>query len=91
MRRLHFVRAPIQVGTAEADHIVPECHRFKTFLECSSGMNLESRFCRYVHEPALASGPGLPRRGRRALPQERFRRAKEDQRAGSPTTARACT
>ena len=36
-----------------------ECHRAKTFLECSHATSLESRFCRHVFE-SYACSPRLP-------------------------------
>ena len=36
-----------------------ECHRAKTFLECSHATTLESRFCRHVYE-SYACSPRLP-------------------------------
>ena len=36
-----------------------ECHRAKTFLECSHATSLESRFCRHVYE-SYACSPRLP-------------------------------
>ena len=36
-----------------------ECHRAKTFLECSHATTLESRFCRHVFE-SYACSPRLP-------------------------------